>query len=108
MILKDIIMNTESHCAGWKSRGTADRKLGATALRRLLCALLLALSWMGLNARAEVQRVVVRPADTGEALVNPGMGWTLHFYSNMIRNYGSKLEPRDTLDDWPGLSVVYL
>jgi hypothetical protein len=26
----------------------------------------------------------------------------------MIRNYGSKLEPWDTLDDWPGLSVVYL
>jgi len=106
--LNGIIMNTESHCAGWKSRGTADRKLGATAPRRLLCALLLAVSCVGLNARAEAQRVVVRPVDTGEALVNPGMGWTLHFYSNMIRNYGSKLEPWDTLDDWPGLSVVYL
>ena len=53
-------------------------------------------------------RVVVRPADTGEALVNPGMGWTLHFYSNFIENYGSKLAPSDTLDDWPGLSVIYL
>jgi hypothetical protein len=52
--------------------------------------------------------VTVRPADTGEALVNPGMGWTLHFYSNLIENYGSKLEPFDTLDDWPGLSVIYL
>jgi hypothetical protein len=51
---------------------------------------------------------VVRPEDTGEALVNPGMGWTLHFYSNYIENYGSKLEPSDTLDDWPGLSVIYL
>jgi hypothetical protein len=57
---------------------------------------------------AEPERVVVRPQDTGEALVNPGMGWTLHFYSNMIQNYGSKLEPWDTLDDWPGLSVIYL
>jgi hypothetical protein len=40
--------------------------------------------------------------------VNPGMGWTLHFYSNMIGNYGSRLAPSDTLDDWPGLSVIYL
>lgn len=52
--------------------------------------------------------VTVRPEDTGEALVNPGMGWTLHFYSNYIENYGSKLEPSDTLDDWPGLAVIYL
>jgi hypothetical protein len=52
--------------------------------------------------------VTVRPEDTGEALVNPGMGWTLHFYSNLIENYGSKLEPWDTLEDWPGLSVIYL
>lgn len=53
-------------------------------------------------------QTVVRPADTGEALVNPDMGWTLHFYSNHITNYGSKLAPSDTLDDWPGLSVIYL
>jgi len=52
--------------------------------------------------------VVVRPEDSGEALVNPGMGWTLHFYSNFIENYGSKLAPSDTVDDWPGLSVIYL
>jgi len=59
-------------------------------------------------ATAAEPGVVVRPADTGEPLANPGMGWTLHFYSNFIENYGSKLEPSDTLDDWPGLSVVYL
>ena len=53
-------------------------------------------------------RVTVRPADTGEALVNPDMGWTLHFYSNYIENYGSKLEASDTLDDWPGLSVIFM
>jgi hypothetical protein len=52
--------------------------------------------------------VRVTPTDTGEALVNPDMGWTLHFYSNLIENYGSRLEPSDTLDDWPGLSTVYL
>jgi hypothetical protein len=59
-------------------------------------------------AFSDEQRIVVRPPDTGEALVNPGMGWTLHFYSNFIENYGSKLAPSDTLDDWPGLSVIYL
>ena len=57
---------------------------------------------------SEEERVIVCPPDTGEALVNPGMGWTLHFYSNLIEHYGSKLEPSDTLDDWPGLSTVYL
>ncbi len=60
------------------------------------------------RASAAEDSVTVRPADTGEALVNPGMGWTLHFYSNFIENYGSKLEPSDTLEDWPGLSVIYL
>ena len=54
------------------------------------------------------RQTTVQPQDNGQALVNPGMGWTLHFYSNLIENYGSKLEPSDTLDDWPGLSVIYL
>jgi len=53
-------------------------------------------------------REVVRPVDDGRALVNPDMGWTLHFYSNIITNYGSKLEPSDTLADFPGLSTIYL
>lgn len=46
--------------------------------------------------------------DHGRALTNPGMGWTMHFYSNILANYGSQLEPSDTLDDFPGLSTVYL
>ena len=54
------------------------------------------------------QAATVQPVDTGEALVNPGMGWTMHFYSNIPENYGSKLAPSDTLDDFPGLSTVYL
>ena len=54
------------------------------------------------------QQITVQPADNGQALVNPGMGWTLQFYSNVIENYGSQLEPSDTLDDWPGLSTIYL
>lgn len=52
--------------------------------------------------------ITMRPQDTGLALVNPSMGWTLHFYSNIPSNYGSRLMPSDTLDDFPGLSTVYL
>jgi hypothetical protein len=59
-------------------------------------------------ARAAEQLVTVRPQDNGQALVNPQMGWTLHFYSNLLGNYGSKLEPSDTLTDFPGLSCIYL
>ena len=51
---------------------------------------------------------LVTPVDHKKALVNPDMGWTMHFYSNNVTNYGSKLEPSDTLDDFPGLSTVYL
>ena len=48
------------------------------------------------------------PVDNKKALINPSMGWTMHFYSNNVRNYGSQLEPSDTLEDFPGLSTVYL
>lgn len=57
---------------------------------------------------AQESKCVVHPANHGRALVNPQMGWTFHHYSNIIRNYGSRLEPSDTLDDFPGLSAVYL
>ncbi len=57
---------------------------------------------------AEEETVTVRPEDTGETLLNPGMGWTMHFYSNIPANYGSGLAPVDTLDWFPGCSVVYL
>lgn len=60
------------------------------------------------TAESAEPRVTIRPEDTGRALVNPDMGWTMHFYSNRIENYGSRLEPSDTLDDFPGLSTVYL
>ena len=36
-------------------------------------------------------------ADSGAALVNPMMGWTMYFYSNELENYGSKLAPSDTV-----------
>lgn len=53
-------------------------------------------------------RVVVHPKDTGAALVNPGMGWQFHHYDNNIVRYGLELEPSDTVDEFPGLSSIYL
>ena len=50
----------------------------------------------------------VKLKDHGGALINPDMGWTMHYYSNVLANYGSKLEAWDTLDDFPGVSTVYL
>lgn len=58
---------------------------------------------------ASAQNIVtVRPSDTGAALVNPDMGWVVYFYSNVPTNYGSQLEPSDTVDDFPGASTVFL
>lgn len=53
-------------------------------------------------------RATVRPKDTGAALENPGMGWVFHYYDNVPAHYGSRLAPSDTLDDYPGLTVIYL
>src|SRR5208282_410820 len=78
--------------------------LGSTAILCVLSSRILSKA----AANDAGQQTTVQPQDTGQALVNPGMGWTLHFYSNSIENYGSQLEPSDTLDDWPGLSTIYL
>jgi hypothetical protein len=53
-------------------------------------------------------RIVVHPKDTGAILVNPGMGWVFHHYDNDINAYGSRLKPSDTVDDFPGVGVIYL
>ena len=45
--------------------------------------------FFGIALLSTAQGGTVRPVDTGEALVNPGMGWTMHFYSNIPKNYGS-------------------
>jgi len=52
-------------------------------------------------------RVVVHPENTDEALLNPGMGWVCFHYSNRLWAYGSQVEPGDTLDWFPGASVIY-
>lgn len=62
----------------------------------------------GHQALGAEPRTVVRPQDTGVALENPGMGWVLYFYSNIPDNYGSRLAPSDTVDEFPGVTTVYL
>jgi len=51
---------------------------------------------------------VVTPRATDEALVNPGMGFVHCQYSNRLWAYGALQEPGDTLDWFPGASVIYL
>ena len=79
---------------------------------RLSCIFFILIILAGTSLPAEEtdlsRRIGMEPTDHGLALVNPQMGWTMHFYSNIITNYGSRLAPHDTLDDFPGLSCVYL
>ena len=56
-------------------------------------------------ARADI--VTVRPCDTGEALINPGMGLVHYHYSNRLWAYGIYSKPGDA-EPLPGTSVVYL
>lgn len=49
-------------------------------------------SWsLGISGNMS-EKQQVNMIDNGKALVNPDMGWTMHFYSNVLANYGSKLE----------------
>ena len=82
----------------------ATKKMTVLNFQKLIPVFLLGMAW---TLHAD-ESVTVKTVDTGAALVNPGMGWTMHFYSNVPTNYGSKLSPADTLDDFPGLSTVYL
>jgi Domain of unknown function (DUF4832) len=74
---------------------------------RLAVGLALACTALAGPAASAPALVTVRPADHGRALVNPGMGFVLHFYDNSLERYGSRLDPSDALEDWPGLSTVY-
>jgi hypothetical protein len=57
---------------------------------------------------AQPARTVVQPKDTGAALVNPGMGWMFHHYDNNLTRYTVDLEPSDFVDEFPGVSSVYM
>ncbi len=77
-------------------------------MQRLWLCLVACLLGSATGIGAEEGITTVRPADNGAALANPGMGWVFHYYDNVPAHYGSKLAPSDTLDSWPGLSVIYL
>lgn len=78
-----------------------SRFLHVVICASVLCAPVLA-------GAGPAERTVVRPKDTGAALVNPQMGWTFHFSSNVPEHYGGRLAPSDTLEDFPGLAVIYI
>ena len=46
--------------------------------------------------------------DDGRVLTNPDMGLTMHYYSNVPHEYGSRVEPGDDMTWFPGCSVCYL
>ena len=39
---------------------------------------------------------------------NPHKGWEFHYFDNGIRRYKDRLQPNDYLEDFPGLSNIYL
>mgnify|MGYP006336160487 FL=1 len=72
-----------------------------------LFSILVFISLLGYGtATAQIQQF--SPVDNGKALVNPFMGWQLYYYSNVLDNYGSQLDPEDTVDEFPGIGVVFL
>ncbi len=75
---------------------------------RLILVVLAALAIGCASSSAQQKRTVIQPRDTGAALENPGMGWVFHYYDNRPSSYGSKLTASDTIDDFPGLTVIYL
>ena len=84
---------------------TTQRRLGLGILLALL--LRATLPVLAASTAGAPTNLVVHPADNGEALLNPGMGWVLHYYDNSLSVYGNREEPNDTLQDFPGLSVAY-
>ena len=56
-------------------------------------------------AHTDIQTVSLQ--DSGEALVNPGMGLVHYHYSNRLWAYGMYSKPGDT-EPLPGTSVVYM
>ncbi len=95
------------------SRRTALQLMGGCALASFLPLPAMATeSLLGSSGETfypdQEGKITVHPGDTGKALINPGMGWVFHYYSGRTGNYGYHLEPSDSLDWYPGCSVVYM
>ena len=46
--------------------------------------------------------------DSARVCNNPHKGWCIHYYDNGITNYGNRMDPHDSLPDFPGLNDIYL
>ena len=57
---------------------------------------------------AAAQGVTVTPVATDEALINPGMGFMCYHMAGRMWAYGAPIPPGDTLDWFPGASVIYM
>lgn len=75
-------------------------------LTSILASFLLGAASLGAAFAQETN--VVEFKDSGAGLINPNMGWTMHFYSNVATNYGRNLEPSDSLEWFEGCSTIYL
>ena len=53
-------------------------------MKRTIASFLTAMSLMLAGVCASAQDRTVYPEDNGKALVNPGMGWMLYYYSNVL------------------------
>ena len=78
------------HVARNRFTPAEEHKVNAMNLKRrvYLCLATLVCGLPGMvSLSAEEQgRVTVELEDNGQPLVNPEMGWTMHFYSNVISN----------------------
>src|SRR5690606_462157 len=45
--------------------------------------------------------------DSAKVCSNPHKGWSVHYFSNSISNYGNRLAANDSLSDFPGLNDIY-
>lgn len=45
--------------------------------------------------------------DTAKVCSNPHKGWSIHYFSNSLSQYGKSLAPNDSLPGFPGLNDIY-
>jgi hypothetical protein len=62
--------------------------------------------WNSYASGPDVVAAVLDEVD--DVLINPGKGWTIHYYDDTIERYGSRLAPDDNLEDFPGFTTCYL
>ncbi len=77
----------------------------AELFRRIFIAMLL-VSYSATATFAQ-KLFTVNPRDNRTGLLNPDMGWYIHYYDNTLSQYGSRLAKGDVLNNWPGMTTCY-